>query len=1158
MRYCNSCEFELPDASLFCFKCGRKVGPGGQTGDSTGRRSFWPERFGPALVEGEVGKGGMAVVFRARHEKLGIPVAVKAMSISSPVGDVERFRREARVCMSLSNQGIVKVYDFGEVDGFFYMIQEFVEGEDLRKRLSRRSRFPWWEAVMLTLEIAQIIAYIHGCGIIHRDLKPANIFVPWRGGVKIGDFGLASDGDDTVEDERLTVAGLAIGSPAYMPPEQFRDTSSVDERGDLYALGVTMFELLCGEPPFRSKKVSALRDMHQSEHRPRPSERVPGIPEAIDEVVLKLMARDPLERYQSAGELIAALEELVRTHDIASIAEQKRSNRRTTKTYKTIVVPSGVDALEDEEAELDDPAHVRLPPGYRLLHPMSRGVFWANYLVHHIESGQDLVLWLLDRDEVPTEVPNKIKADLLKIGAANVRGFNGAIAVGDIDDKIFAASFANDGESFAEIVNEEGLLPEDKAVPLIQDLNLTLRPLHEAGISLRGIRPERLYRDTSTGKTSIDVVATIICDEGLVSSSRFDDSVDLAFLAPERYDGMLPAGSATSDIFAIGAVLYYMMTGQLIHEESDPRTFMEAVRRRQIRSLREILGDRCSRPVSDALKRCLADDPSRRFPSLEAFTLALRGRRRPSVSGRYKPRAPVNLSSFVGLDLGAAAARIATLSDDGRPRVVVGPDGQQVLPSVVHASGRGPGVVGEQALMLARKQPLGLHRNFLNNVLDDSDGEHPVALAAVVARHLVRRVRAASGDVPREAVIAVPTMFGDRERYCLRIAGELAGLKVLGLIPDTTAAALTYAFLPQAKPTLALVVDMGTRSLSVAIIQIRGGNIQVLAADGLRDFGGDSWNDRLAEVLAAEVQTATGVDPRADPVGRLFLDEQVEKAKRILSTRTRARVLVAAGKKVERQTLSRGRFDELTRDLMQRLASVLETVLEKSNLAWSDIERVLAVGGATRMPAVNKLIWRVTGRIPDSGVDHTTAVAEGATYYALKVKNQRGDRFMGKPGQIAGKILIRNVTPYSLGVVVETRGRTVAHTIIPEQNPLPAKETKIFALTADKDQTVTLKLVEGDARAGAMRPLGTMTLSELPPGDGEPVRISTTYLLSEDGQLRIEARDARTGRPVRVSLDRELVPGSVKLKEALAGRVRDLLGAGQSSGQHRRPRGRQR
>ena len=122
---------------------------------------------------------------------------------------------------------------------------------------------------------------------------------------------------------------------------------------DHYAVvpSTAMFELLCGEPPFRSKKVSALRDMHQSEHRPRPSERVPGIPEAIDEVVLKLMARDPLERYQSAGELIAALEELVRTHDIASIAEQKRSNRRTTKTYKTIVVPSGVDALEDEEAE---------------------------------------------------------------------------------------------------------------------------------------------------------------------------------------------------------------------------------------------------------------------------------------------------------------------------------------------------------------------------------------------------------------------------------------------------------------------------------------------------------------------------------------------------------------------------------------------------------------------------------------------------------------------------------------------------------------------------------------------------------------------------------------------------------------------------------------
>lgn len=1121
--------------------CGNKVN-GEETGnsqDTTGRRSFWPERFGPAIVEGEIGKGGMAVVFRARHKQLGIPVAVKAMSTSSPQGDVERFKREARVGMRLSSAGCVKVYDFGEVEPFYYMIQEFVEGEDLRERIRRRRRFPWWEALALSLEITKVIEYIHSQGVIHRDIKPANIFLPWRGGIKIGDFGLATDGDETIEDERLTMAGLAIGSPAYMPPEQFRDTSSVDERGDLYSLGITFFELLTGEPPFRSKKVAALRDMHLNEARPSPGDRVHGIPKAYEDIVLKLIERDPLDRYQYSKDVVEVLSDLAKELKIEDIAEQQNStSRRTTRTFKTIVVPDGIglEEVADTPAEADVDI---LPPGYSKLHPIGEGVAWKGFLVHHVESGQELNLWLLDRNAVDMGVADRIKADLLRIGAANMRGFNGAIAVGDIEDKIYAASFRAEGKSFAEIMKEDGMIEEERAISMIQDLNVTLRPLHDAGLALRGIRPDRLYVHPTTGKTIIDAVATIICDEGLVNAESFTDASHIAYTAPERQNRALPQGMVTADLYSIGAVLFKMMTGATIHPENDPKKFLAATKAQKPMSLREILGGRCTRAVSDAVRRCLEFNAARRYQSVEAFSLALRGRRRPTPSGVYERKTPISLNSFVGLDVGSNLSRIALVNQDGLSQVLMGADGHQSIPTAIHIPDGGKANVGEAALLAARKDPKRLRRGFLKNLLQDDQGEHPIVLTALVMQNLLGRVKSTHSELPKEAVIAVPSLMEDRERYSLKLAGEIAGVRMLGTIPSTTAAALCYGLAAHSKPTRALVVDIGSTFLGVAVIEIRNGNLQVLATDGLRGFGGNSWTLRICKALSKKHLDATGIDPWKSPFNRLFLTEQVESAKKILSTRKKARVLVAAGGKVIPMTLDRAFFDEMTGDLLQRFGSVLENVLEKSNLVWNSIDRVLAVGGAARMPSVTKLIWKVTGRIPDAALDHLHSVSEGAAYYALKLKNQAGDYLSPKAGRVARKILVRNVTSFSLGVVLDTpRGQTLSHTIIPEQSPLPAKVTKIFALQTDKRHRARIRIVEGDPRVGAMRTLGICTIASVPaPERGEnAVRIATTYSLSEDNELTVEACDARTGKPFKCKIDR-LIAGGQGIEKKLKSRL---------------------
>jgi molecular chaperone DnaK len=232
-------------------------------------------------------------------------------------------------------------------------------------------------------------------------------------------------------------------------------------------------------------------------------------------------------------------------------------------------------------------------------------------------------------------------------------------------------------------------------------------------------------------------------------------------------------------------------------------------------------------------------------------------------------------------------------------------------------------------------------------------------------------------------------------------------------------------------------------------------------------------------------------------------------------------------------------LEGMTGDLLQRLSSVLDSVLEKSNLAWNSIDRILAVGGAARTPSVTKLIWKVTGRIPDAVLDHAHCIAEGAAYYALKLKSQRGDLLTGKAAKVARKILIRNVTSFSLGVVLDTpHGQTLSHTIIPDQSPLPAKVTKIFALQADAKKCVRIRVVEGDPRAGEMRTLGVCSILDVPaPADGDDsIRVATTYSLSEDGELAIEACDARSGAAFKCKIDR-LIAGVETIEKQLKNRM---------------------
>jgi len=716
-----------------------------------------------------------------------------------------------------------------------------------------------------------------------------------------------------------------------------------------------------------------------------------------------------------------------------------------------------------------------------------------------------------------------VKADIMRIGATDAQGFNGAIAVGDVGDSIFAASFCNEGKSLATLLEEEGAVDEDIAVAIILDLNHILSPLHETGVALRGIRPERIYQDEATGKSHVDAVACIICDEGLVAPGSFKLAEELGYLAPERYGGEEPYGSIYGDMFSLGSVLYRLMVGAPVHLESEPEAYVKALRTKRPRSLREVLGNRCTRAVSDTIKRCLVPKPNRRFESIELFSQGLRKRRKPSPSGIFKaPGEKVRLEEFAGLDLGSHYSRVCVLNEDSSPRFSFESDGRRLIPSAVHLPALGLPIVGERALKETRNDPQGLRRGFMGELGDTEGGEPSVLLASVLVSHLLDKVRAGSDSRPRELAFAVPTAFTERERGLLWTAGELAGIRVLGTIPSPTAAALSYGMSRDSKPSRALVCDIGAQHASLAVVEIRGGNVQVLATTGTRGLGGESWNRRMRRLVREHCGNERFGRILSDPLDRFLLDEHLEAAKRVLTKRKDARIIVPDPQQSSRFALQRSVFENATKDVLSRLASRIEHVIEKSNVDLRRIDRVIAVGGAAAMPSVVSLIRRMTTRGPDASLDRATASVQGAAYFALNAKYRRGDRFERKHARIARQILVRNLTPVSYGIAVDgDDGLIIRHVLIPEQSLLPTKVTKVFSFTPRQaGQVIRLKLAQRDSWDDRVRPVATCAIHDLPIREGRPVQLALGFSLSEHGQLTVRARDSQTGARCKVELER--------------------------------------
>jgi len=313
-----------------CAKCGAAFAPGeGEPrGGKKSRSALVGKTLGGYKVLAQIAKGGMGSVYKAKQLALGRVVALKRLS-TRLAGEqfLQRFLNEARAAAKLSHPNIVQVYDIKQEYGFHFIAMEYVEGPTLRERIESGGAIPPSRAVEIGIDVAKALTCARESSIVHRDIKPDNVLLGETGQVKVADFGLAKLVDEAmVEDGGYTQEGLGLGTPHYMAPEQASNAKAADHRADVYSLGVTMYHMLTGQPPFRAKSPLGVVTMHQSETPVPPSEYNPDVSESLCEVLSRMMAKAPDDRYQEPREVVEALEqvakEIQRTEQEAKEAAQ--------------------------------------------------------------------------------------------------------------------------------------------------------------------------------------------------------------------------------------------------------------------------------------------------------------------------------------------------------------------------------------------------------------------------------------------------------------------------------------------------------------------------------------------------------------------------------------------------------------------------------------------------------------------------------------------------------------------------------------------------------------------------------------------------------------------------------------------------------------------